>query len=629
LSLTSSRLFSGASLLFGLLGALEARATAPLDSISLLIAREGLEELYHGRTEQARSAFERIRARHPASPAADFFLGGIEWQRITTGPQGFTEGGAAEEAFFSKMDAAIARGEAILRKSPDDLSTRFFTGGAYGYEARYLALQEKWWDAYRRGKRGVEHLEHVVDKDPAFADAYLGLGIYHYYTAVIPTVFKFLGGLIGLHGDRERGLEEIRRALEDGSLVNAECRFFLAEIHTSFEEDHWAALGYSRSLRDEYPENELFAWLNARVLDELHLVDLASAEWNALRQAPRSRRLTGFLDYRLARSLVFGGNFEGAAGMLKELLDYGRLGSVRMTMWGRIRYGFCLDLLGKHEDAMKQYALAHELDDSDPARERTTQRLEAGKRDPSVLSLLELKEAARILRETKGHEEEFLRSVEDLSTKPSRGLTSSEVTVFFEILRDLAEARLRRGDDPSAIAAIDRALSFERRPPPDSRADLLILRSRALDRLGRSEEADSDLDRAASHASFGWRRRVEKERELRAKRAAALATGPFSPSSNNAEPSGSVVTFRAPDRGELLFEVEGDFLPQGLHLTLALQDGFWSGRVSVHQDSLRYRFLADGIPRPDPLARRIVLVNDQAWCVLTRGDGADSVTGSR
>ena len=81
----------------------------------------------------------------------------------------------------------MALGEAAVKANPADASARFFLGGAYGYQARYLALQEKWWDAYQKGKKGVEHLERVVKDRPDFGDTYLGLGIYHYYADVAPT----------------------------------------------------------------------------------------------------------------------------------------------------------------------------------------------------------------------------------------------------------------------------------------------------------------------------------------------------------------------------------------------------------------------------------------------------------
>ena len=110
--------------------------------------------------------------------------------------------------------------------------------------------------------------------------------------------------------------------------------------------------------------------MNARVLDELHLGERAAAEWSDLRSRPRTTRVRGFLDYRLARTRLGSGDFEGAAKELGDLLERGRLGSRRITMWGRLRYGLALDFLGRHEEAMKQYRLAKDLDASDSAEKR-------------------------------------------------------------------------------------------------------------------------------------------------------------------------------------------------------------------------------------------------------------------
>jgi tetratricopeptide (TPR) repeat protein len=577
--------------------------TPPLDAECLADAREGLEDLYHARPVQAVSAFERIRGRHPESPAADFLLGAIEWHRVTTGPQGMTAGGKAEQAFFARMDSAIALGERALERDEHDLAARFFLGGAYGYKARYLALQEEWWGAYRTGKKGVHHLEKVVEEDREFGDAYLGLGIYHYYADVVPKIVKIFGALVGLGGDRERGLEEIRRARRDGLLVEEECRFFLAEIESTFEHDQWAALVWARSLREEYPENELFTWLHARVLDELHLTDLAIAEWTELRGRVRGSRLIGFVEYRLARSVLFGGDFAGAAAKLRELLDYGRLGSARITMWGRLRYGLALDFLGRHEEALAQYRIARDLDASELAKERASARIFAGHPDPSVVSLEELAETARILEECISPAEADLLRVERMVTRPTRGSSPRELTEYYGILADLAEARLRDDRPADCVAAVDRLL--ESRPFAKSRARLRALRARALFRLGDTRGAIADLDRAVAEADGDDRARFARDRALIVERSEGA----------RAETSGmgtAGTTLRSRDRGELTLDLE---LPDA-RVPMTLDDGIWTARLAPG-DTLVYRLVADGEERRiDPAAPGIRLAGDEAWSVL-------------
>ncbi|HET9888664.1 MAG TPA: tetratricopeptide repeat protein, partial [bacterium] len=398
-----------------------AHAASPLpDEESAKLAATGLEHLYHARFSEAKADFERIQKLHPKHPAGKFFLGGLEWHKLTTGPSEMIASESGSAPFFAEMNEAISLGEAAVKANPSDASARFFLGGAYGYEARYLALQEKWWDAYQKGKKGVSHLERVVKDRPDFGDAYLGLGIYHYYADVIPSVLKFFSKFVGMDGDKKRGLQEIHRSLREGTIVEQEARFFLSEIYSSFEEDQWRALDFSSALRDLYPENELFAWMNARVLDELHLTQQATREWEWLRTKAQGPGHRGFVDYRLARTRLYSGDFEGAAKQFEDLLERGTLGSRRMTVWSRIRLGMAYDFLGRYEESLAQHRQALESKASDAAKERAEERIAAGKKDPGALSLLELQEMASILKDTGTHGEKELRMLEDKLTGPSR-----------------------------------------------------------------------------------------------------------------------------------------------------------------------------------------------------------------
>jgi tetratricopeptide (TPR) repeat protein len=577
------------------------------------LASSGLDHLYHARFDEAKADFERIHKMHPRHPAGKFFLGGLEWHRLTTGPSELIASESGSAAFFAHMDEAISLGEDALKANSSDASARFFLGGAYGYEARYLALRERWWDAYQKGKRGVGHLERVVKDRPDFGDAYLGLGIYHYYADVIPGVLKLFGKVAGMDGDKKRGLEEIHRSLREGTIVQPEARFFLAEIYSTFEEDHWRALDFSRTLRDEYPENELFAWINARVLDELHLTDLASREWSWLRTKAEGPGHRGFLEYRLARTRLYSGDFAGAATQLEELLQRGALGSRRMAMWARLRLGMALDFLGRHEEAIEQYRKAHDMKASSTAEERAEERISAAKKNPAAISLLELQEMARILKDTRTHGEKELRMLEDKLTGPSRGLSKSKSEIYYGIARDLAEARMRRGDPAACIAAIDRLNESHRDAPKEEKANLLELRARALARLGRIEDALRDLKAARPRASWDMRQVIDRERET-------LSRGnPYSEAA--VSPTASQPTVQAPDRGELTLETEV-LSPNGqtVRIPMALQGASWvSTTLPESSGEILYRFVANGLTaRIDPSAPRSVMKVDQAWSVYPK-----------
>lgn len=547
-----------------------------------------------------------MRVRFPNHPAGEFLLGGVEWHVLTTGPSEVVGSARTDSSFFKHMDAAIALGEAAVKANPKDASARFFLGGAYGYEARYLALQEKWWDAYQKGKRGVGHLERVVKERPDYGDAYLGLGIYHYYADVLPSVLKFFSTFVGMNGDKKRGLEEMHRALREGAIVREEARFFLAEIYSSFEDDQWRAFEYSRSLRDEFPESELFVWLHARVLDELHLADLAEPEWRWLRERAQGPGQRGFVEYRLARTVLASGDFAGAAARLSDLVKRNALGSRRMTMWARVRLATALDFLGRHVEAMEETRQALTSKASSTATDLAEERLAAGRVDPSVLSLSELEEMARILKETGAGTEADLRRLEEKLSGPSRGLSGSKAKRFTTIALDLAEARLRRGDPEGCAASASRLASSVRDLPKEQKARLLRLRARAFARLGRRDEAIAELKTARPKADFETREEIDADRKLIEAGAPPRTEGVITPS------------ISAPDRGELTLEVEWTSGGPSTRVPLALDGTRWVLPAPL-PDGVRSRFVIDGRTRRlDPYAPRVVLVDDEAWCLYPK-----------
>ena len=91
--------------------------------------------------------------------------------------------------------------------------------------------QSNWLRAYWYGKDGINYLKKVVAVDPNYYDAYFGLGLYHYYADVIPQFVKMVTAILGIEGDRERGLKELRLAAENGKYSKAQAMLILGNIY--------------------------------------------------------------------------------------------------------------------------------------------------------------------------------------------------------------------------------------------------------------------------------------------------------------------------------------------------------------------------------------------------------------
>ena len=147
--------------------------------------------------------------------------------------------------------------------------------------------------AARDGKRIKDALEQSLALDPMLTDAYVGLGLYHYYADVAPTVLKMLRWLFLLPGgDRAAGLAEMLRARASGALVHSEADYQLHIVYLWYEKQPQRALDLLMQLRDRHPRNPLFPQLVAQVQD-VYFHDLQSSlrTWRTLLDAARARRV--------------------------------------------------------------------------------------------------------------------------------------------------------------------------------------------------------------------------------------------------------------------------------------------------------------------------------------------------
>jgi len=77
--------------------------------------------------------------------------------------------------------------------------------------------------------------------------------------------------LLFVHGDRARGLSEVRLARDKGRFFSVEARIFLVEILTRHEKDFTQAIMEAAALRETDPANPFF--LLGEILTFIHSQD--------------------------------------------------------------------------------------------------------------------------------------------------------------------------------------------------------------------------------------------------------------------------------------------------------------------------------------------------------------------
>src|SRR5262245_38627245 len=218
-----------------------AGAAVPLEVMEL--RREGSEAMYNFDYTMAVSKFEEIRKRLPQHPAGDLYLATALWlknlnksRRLQTGlyrsgsnfyagadkAKEETEGDAVDpeldRAFRDRMAQAKTKALALVAKNKNDPDALYFLGVCYGVMAGYEAsTARKFFSAMRNGSRCVDAHEKVMKLKPEYYDAYLSVGVYDYIVGSLPFGYKALATIIGVRGNKKRGINRLQTLIENNA----------------------------------------------------------------------------------------------------------------------------------------------------------------------------------------------------------------------------------------------------------------------------------------------------------------------------------------------------------------------------------------------------------------------------
>ncbi len=221
-------------------------------------------------------------------------------------------------------------------------------------------MNKSWLKAYWYGTEGKDYLEEVVKSDPEYYNAYLGLGIYHYYADILPGVIKVLSYILGIEGDKKKGLQELKLAIRKGTFVKSEAQFFLAMTYMYFEYNYLQARDLWAELAKGHPENTFFILSQARC--EMYMNDYPAA-LRLYKKALATK--DDRLKFAMNRAHYFAGeiyfkmnNFPQAAFHYEQAVKNippkeGRRHWI--YSWGNVRLGITYEMMGKIQKARQCY----------------------------------------------------------------------------------------------------------------------------------------------------------------------------------------------------------------------------------------------------------------------------------
>jgi len=211
----------------------------------------GIELTIREHYESADSVFAAVSRQYPSSPVGPLFRAACLQMKMID-----REDGTLWPQLEPLLDETIEKSEKWKKVEPDNPEPYFFQGGAYGYWAVYESHWGGWFAAIKTGLKAANRFKKVVELDPTFIDAYLGLGSYQYWKSAKMT---FINWLPIIPDDRRTGIKNLQLAAEKGTFVRqtAETALMWTLLDFGLPEK---ALTIAHKLHGEYPETKAFIW---------------------------------------------------------------------------------------------------------------------------------------------------------------------------------------------------------------------------------------------------------------------------------------------------------------------------------------------------------------------------------
>ncbi len=302
-----------------LLIALDRRSAAQDAGTSAERIRRGMGYVYNLDFVRADSIFDQLIQENPDHPQGYYFKASSCFYQIISGylkePY--------EERFHELNDRAVT--VAGNYEDTDPTAGQFYRGTAYGNLARFHAMHGDLIKAFYYAKRSKNLHEEIISYRPDLYDAYLTVGIYHYYAAAIPRWMDAVAGLFGLGGNKELGIKQIETVFEKGDLGRIEAKFFLANVYYE-EGDYERSSRFYKELSSDFKHNPfLFNQLGFLYfsMDEFQKAEDAFSE---VLQITSQRTLASrmFADYFLGRISKLKNDYSSALQYLNEAVDIGK-----------------------------------------------------------------------------------------------------------------------------------------------------------------------------------------------------------------------------------------------------------------------------------------------------------------
>ena len=243
---------------------------------------QGFHLLYNLDFDGAHQVFRSWQQEHPDDPLgpvcdaagilfAEFHrLGVLEGQcylddRMFAARRKLNPDPAARNHFNAALERAENRARLRLAQDPKDRDALFAMTLSSGLKADYAALIDKRnLASLHYTKVANNWANQLLAVDPGCYDARVATGFTKYIVGSMSAPVRWIVRLGGVSGDKQAGIRQLQLTAEHGRYLGPYARILLAIAYVR-EKDKPHARELLASLRDEFPQNPLFAREIARL----------------------------------------------------------------------------------------------------------------------------------------------------------------------------------------------------------------------------------------------------------------------------------------------------------------------------------------------------------------------------
>jgi tetratricopeptide (TPR) repeat protein len=155
-------------------------------------------------------------------------------------------------------DTGIRLADGRIQANPNDKDAYFARGYLRGIHAAFITLVDHAYvTAARQGYAARNDSEDALRIDPEYADAKMAVGIQQFAVASLPRWVRIIVGVVGVGGNKERGLQMLREAAAHGVITAVESRTVLS-LFLRHDARYPEALVVQHGLAAQFPHDYLY-----------------------------------------------------------------------------------------------------------------------------------------------------------------------------------------------------------------------------------------------------------------------------------------------------------------------------------------------------------------------------------